>query len=328
MARAGGGGEEDQTEARQAVGQGRKVASDMPTSLVETPWPKRIERGVPAFGADFRDAIYRGEVFIAPPLDASEHLLREVIGLLEVALGSAGDIRRAQFRMTSAELFERMTWVRTRLREPRFTAAAKDVLIGMGVDASGTAFDVVRLRAVLDGAHMVPAAAPAYAAHRDTWYANPGSQINWWIPLFDLPAEQSFGFYPRDFDRPVANSSFSFEYTEWKRTVGWQNYDHAARDSETSGPHGGAAGRRVAVYPSTLAALDPGTAVRFSMCAGEVLIFSAAHLHQTLPNESGVTRFSVDFRTVHLGDYERRRGAPNVDDESRGSALVDYSLMP
>ncbi|MGW4247338.1 hypothetical protein ACWELQ_33145, partial [Nocardia sp. NPDC004722] len=31
-----------------------------------------------------------------------------------------------------------------------------------------------------------------------------------------------------------------------------------------------------------------------------------------LPNTSGVTRFSIDFRTVHLGDVTAVRGARNV----------------
>ena len=39
---------------------------------------------------------------------------------------------------------------------------------------------------------------------------------------------------------------------------------------------------------------------------------------------AGATRFSVDFRTVHLGDHRAGLGAPNVDNHSTGSALKDY----
>jgi hypothetical protein len=54
------------------------------------------------------------------------------------------------------------------------------------------------------------------------------------------------------------------------------------------------------------------------------MIFSAAHLHSTVPNNSGRTRFSIDFRTVNLDDLEARRGAPNVDSECTGTTMREY----
>ena len=47
-------------------------------------------------------------------------------------------------------------------------------------------------------------------------------------------------------------------------------------------------------------------------------------MHSTIPNTSGVTRYSIDFRTVHLGDVLSRAGAPNVDSACTGSAIRDY----
>jgi hypothetical protein len=55
--------------------------------------------------------------------------------------------------------------------------------------------------------------------------------------------------------------------------------------------------------------------------AGGTLIFSGAQLHATVPNTSGRTRFSVDFRTVHIDDVAAQRGAPNVDSHGRGTTL-------
>jgi hypothetical protein len=67
--------------------------------------------------------------------------------------------------------------------------------------------------------------------------------------------------------------------------------------------------------------------VGFACARGEVLVFSAAHLHQTRANASGRTRFSVDFRAVHLGDHAAGLGAPDVDGRAKGCALERYARL-
>jgi len=57
---------------------------------------------------------------------------------------------------------------------------------------------------------------------------------------------------------------------------------------------------------------------------GGILLFSAAQMHSTVPNTSGYTRFSIDFRTVHLDDVAARRGAHNVDSDCTGTCMGDY----
>ena len=58
--------------------------------------------------------------------------------------------------------------------------------------------------------------------------------------------------------------------------------------------------------------------------AGSVLIFSAAHLHSTVPNTSGATRFSIDFRTVNVADVKAQGGAKNIDSDCTGTSLRDF----
>jgi hypothetical protein len=43
-----------------------------------------------------------------------------------------------------------------------------------------------------------------------------------------------------------------------------------------------------------------------------------------VPNTSGRTRFSIDFRTVNIDDVVSRREAPNVDSECTGTSLRDF----
>ena len=92
--------------------------------------------------------------------------------------------------------------------------------------------------------------------------------------------------------------------------VGWQRPGGAARGA----------------YPRALGALDAevGEPFTFEAEAGSLLLFSAAHLHRTCAHSSGRTRYSVDFRVVHLGEHAAGMGAPDVDNRSTGSALVDY----
>ena len=53
-------------------------------------------------------------------------------------------------------------------------------------------------------------------------------------------------------------------------------------------------------------------------------MLSAAQMHSTVPNTSGMARYSIDFRTVHLDDVMSRRGARNVDSACTGSSMGDY----
>ncbi|HYE72281.1 MAG TPA: hypothetical protein VEF04_03085, partial [Blastocatellia bacterium] len=68
--------------------------------------------------------------------------------------------------------------------------------------------------------------------------------------------------------------------------------------------------------------LDPQ--VRLVYKAGGIFIFSAAHLHSTVPNTSGVARYSIDFRTVNLADLKAGIAAPNIDSEPLGTSLRDF----
>ena len=55
-----------------------------------------------------------------------------------------------------------------------------------------------------------------------------------------------------------------------------------------------------------------------------MIIFSGQQMHSTVPNVSGKTRFSIDFRTVNIVDVRRGVGAPNIDSAPRGTALRDF----
>jgi hypothetical protein len=57
---------------------------------------------------------------------------------------------------------------------------------------------------------------------------------------------------------------------------------------------------------------------------GGSILFSGAHMHSTVPNDSGYTRFSIDFRTVNRDDVAEGKGAPNIDSACTGTSLRDF----
>lgn len=270
----------------------------------------QIRTATPDDNAAMRAAVYGGDVFILPPGPASLELAAAARGLVEAEIGSTGDVRQAQFQMSSTEFFDAITRIRKQITSSSlFDGLAQALIAELGFDPAANLYDPVRLRAVTHAGHENPKALPAYGAHRDTWYANSQAQLNWWIPLFGLRPDQCFSIYPEYFSRAIANSSSSFDYDRWISNVGWQNYS-----DKSEAP----------IYPEPSEPIDTGISWRFEMRAGGVMIFSASHLHQTFPNLSGETRFSLDFRTVHTLDHSAGLCAPNVDNASTGSALRDY----
>jgi len=269
-------------------------------------------RRAPDTARGLRDALYEGSIFLLPPTEASIALVDAVYGVVHDRLGDAP--RAAHERFDDATLFEHVGNIRRVLfLEERFHRLAREVIAAYGYDPSRSAFDPLRLRVVTHRGHENPRAKAVYYPHRDTWYGHSQSIVTWWIPLDDLPEEQTFLFYPERFRDPVPNDSEIFDYERWVKDgwdlkIGWQDRDHGL----------------TARYPGVTENVDPGVAVGFSCRRAENLLFSGAHFHATRPQTENVTRFSLDFRVVHLADVEDGRGAPNVDNRSTGSALVDY----
>lgn len=268
---------------------------------------------LPADNSTMRERIYAGDVFLKPADAASAALKQHVLRLMQEKL-EMEDIRQAHVKWSAEEMFERIGALRRVVYlEAEFHEHVRTVAAACGLDRSRIAFDPIRLRVVLPGGHRNPLAAPVYYPHRDTWYAHPQCMMVWWVPLHDLEPEETFVFYPDHLSQPVANDSEIFDYAEWIKDgpalkIGWQKRDSGVTAS----------------YPRSLEKEMPPYAEGFSCKAGEQLIFAGAHYHRTLPHDLELTRYSLDFRIVQLGDVAAGRGAPNADNRSRGSTLKDY----
>jgi ectoine hydroxylase-related dioxygenase (phytanoyl-CoA dioxygenase family) len=117
-------------------------------------------------------------------------------------------------------------------------------------------------------------------------------------------------FHPRYFSAGLRNSSDGYNYQEWNRSSRFHAAEQIGVDTRPQ--------------PKALEAVELQPDVRLLPAPGGVIVFSGAQLHSTVPNTSGRTRYSIDFRTVHLGDACALRGAVNVDSRCTGSTMDDY----
>jgi hypothetical protein len=273
---------------------------------------------------ELRQRVYAGEVFLLPATAASRKLAARALRILSDQAETSGQKDRPAIVREAMEANTLTPHEMAALREMHGTIKVKistdqegenqlkHLLGELGFRTEDTIYDALRLRLVLSGDAGRPENARSHSVHRDTWYANSQSQINFWLSLRDVVEEETFGFFADYFDRPIANSSAGFDYQRWMSTTGWQN-------TTISGE-----------YPRvTDLDFKPTQASKqtFAAYAGEILIFSAAHLHQTNPLDNGKARFSLDFRALSTGDHHEKIGAPNYDNASTGSAIQDYKEL-
>lgn len=254
-----------------------------------------------------RQKLYQGEIFLLPASRTSRLLATQALGLLKNQLKTAYPQSLHEL-WSPTQLHQRFSQIRRLLpQDPGLRQLYAQLLQELGLELQQTAVDQPRLRAVIPGAEKLAAAAPMYYAHRDTWYANPPNQINLWIPLGNYRSQQTFVLWPEVFEQAVSNDSDSFDYHRWQQQTGFQN---AAAGAE-------------GIYPRALE--QPASeAFSFGCQLGQLLLFSAAQLHQTLPNPGPDIRFSLDLRIVSLQDQQQ---AQDPDNASQGSTLAEYAYL-
>jgi hypothetical protein len=235
-----------------------------------------------------RTRLYAGEIFVYDRLRSVQEFAMFTREMVEAAFAPL-DPRHAHEALTPAELAP----VLGRLK-PQYThhPEARRLVIGilqeLGVDLEDAHLDVPKLRTAYPAGHLTKGVAYAFGAHRDTWYGGPQAQINWWLPIYPLAADNAMAFYPRYFATPMANDSARFNY--YRRNVERRDLTKFVDEDPR-------------VQPAAIG-LGPDEP--------EVRLLAS------------LSRYSVDFRTVSRRDVELGLGAPNVDACCTGTALRDF----
>lgn len=257
-----------------------------------------------------RAELYRGSIFVHSPLPSGLKLCSFAREMIERAFHPF-DPLKVQEHLAVEQCVEILSVLKPKfIHHPRSKECIQGMLAELGCDLEKTYFDVPRLRTAFPADYLSSGIAYAFHPHRDTWYSAPFSQVNWWMPVYDIYPENSMAFHPRYWSEPVRNSSQSYNYYEWNRVNRKSAAEHIKTDTR--------------VQPHALDPIEPEPQFRLVTQVGEVILFSAAHLHSTVPNTCGSTRYSIDFRTVHLDDVWSRSGAPNIDSACTGTTMRDY----
>jgi hypothetical protein len=257
-----------------------------------------------------RERTYGGAVHLTSPTPATSAFAAFARELVHEAF-AGHDPEHAQFDMPVAEYAAVLAQLKPRfIHHPESKRHVQATLAERGCDLDATYFDVPRLRTSTSDGYLTTGIAYAWHPHRDTWYSAPMAQLNFWMPVFDLGADNAMAFHPEFFDRAVPNDSARYNYYEWNakhRATAASNLDSDARP-----------------LPGPDTPIDLGSSSVFVTQVGGLIEFSGAQLHSSVPNTSGRTRFSIDFRTVQIDDLRAGRGAANVDSHCTGSSIRDF----
>ncbi|MEN3534849.1 phytanoyl-CoA dioxygenase family protein [Microbispora sp. ZYX-F-249] len=257
-----------------------------------------------------RTRLYEGQVFLYPARPESLALIEFARELIGDAFGGL-DPETAQYDLPVEKFAAILAELKPKfIHHPRAKELLRALLLSFGCDADRTYFDVPRMRSSTSDDYLTTGIAYAFHPHRDTWYSAPLSQVNWWIPIYKVVPENVMTFHPRYWSTPVKNGSARYDYYEWNRTSRFNAAQHIGTDT------------REQPKPEEPIELEPR--VTLVPEPGGVMVFSGNQLHSSVPNTSGKTRFSIDFRTVNVDDVIARREAPNVDCACTGTTLRDF----
>ncbi len=199
-------------------------------------------------------------------------------------------------------------WKPRFIHHPLSKELTRKIVKEVGFDPEDSYYDVPKPRTSFPQGHLSDGIAKAFPWHRDTWYAAPSQQLNWWLPIFPLSEFNAMSFDRSAFAESVPNDSDEFDYD--RRSQERKQVAKLVAGAQRSDP----GANRWTPREDLVLLPEPGG----------LILFSACHLHRSIPNLSGVSRYSIDFRTVNVSDISAGRGGPMVDVRCTGSAIRDF----
>ena len=208
---------------------------------------------------------------------------------------------RAHQKFRRNEFLQRARTAQTAFEnDPTVPALFAVAVVAAGVPENRVFLDRPRLRIAPPMATHSGGTASHVGPHRDTWGVGAQAQVNWWSPAWPISQKRTLAFFPDYFRKPLPNTTATWSFAEY----------NAARQAAPPG--------HAPDYPAAPTPLAPpeSAPVPVVVAPGDLLCFSAAHLHASVPNASDLVRFSVEIRSVNPDDVSAGRGAPNADCET------------
>jgi hypothetical protein len=257
-----------------------------------------------------RQALYEGKIFVNSPTLATENFCRFASDLIREAFDPL-DPERAQWQLPVEKFVDILKELKPRfIHHPQSKSYIQHILETSGCDMQKTYFDVPRLRTSTSNNYLTSGIAYAFHPHRDTWYSAPMNQINWWMPIYEMEDGNGMALHTDYWDKEVPNSSSNFSYSNWQNNGRKNSAANVKVDTREQ--------------PGPTVAIELDSQLRLVTRPGGTILFSAAHLHSSIPNATGKTRFSIDFRTINIDDVNGGIGAKNIDTASQDLTLGDF----
>jgi hypothetical protein len=255
-----------------------------------------------------RGAIYDGDLIVLTRLQAVSDLVDYTRDQLTELFRPFDPLHAHEF-IQPAEMAKLLgEWKPRWIHSERSKQLVCDIITQAGLPAEFTSYDVPKPRTSFPVGHLTTGIAYAFPWHRDSWYSAPVQQLNWWLPIFPIRADNSMAFDLSGFGRAVPNTSDTFDYYR-NNAQRLNTAKHVTREAQSRpGAIDHNAAQELIVLPAP----------------GSVLLFAGAQLHTSIPNRSGLARYSVDFRTVDARDLVAGRGAPVADAYCTGTAIRDF----
>jgi hypothetical protein len=257
---------------------------------------------LPATARHFHDRIYAGDIMLVADLQPMTALVEFTRAFLEEALHPwpPQHIHRYLSHEQQTVLFAKCQNEFARSAEIQRLWQA--VIEQLGLTPDSLACDRLHLRFQphREAEQFTPRArtTATIAFHRDTWGSNMYAQTNWWAPVYPVTAGRTFALYPGLWQRPLLNSSVTFDM----RAILQRSHQDGrnAVDADEAIPH-------------LLEAIDWEEGIAVEIAPGSLIAFSGAHAHVGVGNSTGLTRISFETRSVLIADVMAGLGAPNID---------------
>ena len=255
-----------------------------------------------------REMLYAGNLVVLTRLQAVSDLVEHTRAQL-TDLFRPHDPEHAHEHFEPAEMARMLgAWKPAFIHSDAAKKLTRAIITEAGLPDQQTHYDVPRPRTSFPVGHLTTGVAFAFPWHRDAWYSAPPQQLNWWMPVYPVRPDNSMAFDLNYFAKSVPNDSETFDYYE----INSRRLTTAAQVTNERQARPGAQGHQPA---SELVVLPS---------PGAILLFSGAQLHTSIPNTSGLARYSIDFRTVDASDLQAGRGAPLVDARCTGTSIRDF----
>src|SRR5579864_5181122 len=138
---------------------------------------------------DRRRELYRGSIFAYSPCPSALRLCRLAQKMIEEAF-SPLDPLRVHESLSAEQCAEILGTLKPKfIHHPQSRECIQGMLAELGCEIEKTYFDVPRLRTAFPGDYLKTGIAYAFHPHRDTWYSAPFCQLNWWMPVYELTAD-------------------------------------------------------------------------------------------------------------------------------------------